>query len=141
MPLIDITLKPGYRMKMRTADPNFTVPADVTVKFHFAEALPALLVDHAEELGLATDTPPEGIQVMRHDYDEYDVNVANVWVKFQFSEDQPQLAERLRIRDRLYELLIGWFRSRELEPENFVMDLFWGPTNGRGSVDGVEIEW
>lgn len=144
MPLVDITLRPGYEIHVSGMCPHFTLDRERTrqlIKDDFAQALPSLLVEHAEDLGLDLDTPPEGVQVMRHDYDEGDVNVANVWVKIRLSEEHPPGHERRRIRDLLYELLIGWFREQELDPENFVMDLFWGPTNGRGTVDGTEIVW
>ena len=145
MPLVDITLKPGYRMKMLgMKDPHTTAHETIThdmVKGRFARALPTLLVEHAQRLGLDPTTPPEGVQVMCHDYALYDVNTANVWIKFQFSEERHPLEERRYITDRLYNLLIEWFREQELEPENFMIDLFWGPTNGMGTVNGREIVW
>lgn len=144
MPLVDITLNPRYRLGQRSdenAAPLSNILTRTRVKEHFARDLPALLVRHGGELGLAPETPPEAVQVMQHEYGEDDVNVANLWVKLQFSEDCPELNERHRIRDRVYELLIGWFWEQGFEPENFIVDLFWGPTNGRGAVNGVDIEW
>ncbi|MFZ3009991.1 MAG: hypothetical protein WA030_03170 [Candidatus Microsaccharimonas sp.] len=144
MPLIDITMKPGYRMRLKktrgvvSATPNVT---RIMIKQHFSQALPELLVANVAKLGLDLDTPSEGIQVMNHNYGDYDVNVANVWIKFQFSEPQPELGERLRIRNQLYALIMGWFEFKELIPEDFIMDILWGPTNGKGVIDGVEILW
>lgn len=142
MPLVDITLKPGYCIKVLRQGWSHTPHAtgDI-VKGQFAHAIPHLFVEHAKKLRLSADTPAEGIQVMRHDYDEGDVNIANVWVKVQFSERHAWWWRRKRIRNRLYSILTGWFREYGFELEDFVLDIFWGPTNGKGTVNGVEIEW
>lgn len=145
MPLIDITTKRDYRLDLQEAEGlDLALSSDLThtwIKVHFANDLPLLLVDHAVELGLDPSTPPEGIQIIQHSYGEFDVNAANVWIKIQFSKERPDLNERLRIRDLFYEIIIEWFHEQGFEPEDIVMDLFWGPTNGCGSVNGVEIKW
>jgi hypothetical protein len=144
MPLVDITLKPNFCLKLADMHSDVWSSAEITrmlVKYHFARALPGLFVENAEALGLDTTTPPEGIQVQNHDYGEFDVNVANVWVRIQLSESLPDEEERFRIRDVLYDILVNWFAVQGFYPEGFVMDLFWGPTNGKGVVDSVKIEW
>jgi hypothetical protein len=131
-------------MKLAKMRDDVSAAPEITrdmVKYHFARALPGLFVENAQLLRLGPDTPPEGVQVQNHDYGELDVNVANVWVKIQLSETQPDTMEHCHIRDALYDILIAWFVSRDLIPEDFVMDLFWGPTNGKGVVNGVEIVW
>ncbi len=139
MPLVDITVNPDYRFRQPWE--LFDEGKTRVWLSYFAGDLPNLLVRHADELGLDSDTPPEGIQVMMHDYGARDVNIADVWIKVQFSEECPEMEERLRIRDQLYGILAQWFHRRNLALGNFVMDIFWGPTNGRGTVSGVEIEW
>lgn len=146
MPLVDITLKNGYRAKSLTSDRFRTarLSKEMTlriVRVDFGSALPRILIDNAAELGLDPTTPPEGVQVMHHDYGPFDLNTATVWVKLQYSEDCPTPEERLRIRDRLYSLFMEWFAQHNVVPEDFVIDIFWGPTNGRGVVGGVEIVW
>ena len=109
----------------------------------FASELPDLLVGSAASLGLDPKTRPEGIQVMVHAFGPYDVNVPNIWVKIQLSDDRSVApGEQRRIRDRLYDLLVGWFTIQEYAPGDFVMDLMWGPpTNGRGTVGGALFVW
>jgi hypothetical protein len=141
MPLIDITMKSTY--EIRRVD-GTCLDQGVThhkIKTVFSAEFPSLLVEHAKKLGLDADTPAEGIQVMNHNYGDYDVNIANLWIKVQFSENTPNKAKRIEIRDTLYDLIVEWFAERGMILENFIMDLFWGPTNGRGTVDGVEIVW
>lgn len=144
MPLIDITLNPGYHMPTDNQSGRSELDYKQTqllVKNVFARSLPGLMVDNAWQLGLDPTTPADGVQVMCHDYGMYTVNGANVWIKIQFSEDRPSEDERLRIRDLLYIMLIEWFHVRGYTPDGIMMDLFWGPSNGKGSVNGVEIEW
>ena len=75
MPLIDITLNPKYCIRQSRGnarpDKHFT---SRLVKHSFARALPDLLVQHAGALGLDDGTPPEGVQVMNHNYGPDDVN-------------------------------------------------------------------
>jgi hypothetical protein len=140
MPLVDITFNPGYALRRAGGSPPMSIESTrYVVQRDFAQMLPRLLVENARKLMLDLDTPPEGVQVQNHDYGEFDVNIANVWIKIQLSESQPD--KSTRIRDALYDLLVGWFISRGLAPENFVMDLLWGPTSGKGVVNGVEIAW
>lgn len=141
MPLIDITMKSDYRIRCAN---DTCLGVSVThhkIKTVFSQELPSLLVKHAEKLGLDAGTPAEGIQIMNHDYGDYDVNIANLWIKVQFSERLPNKEKRIQIRDTLYGLIVEWFAERDMILENFVMDLFWGPTHGRGTVNGVEINW
>ncbi len=146
MPLVDVFLKPGFRLMLLDMNNkgNFFKTESETnliVKRDFAPALPMILVKYAKLIGLDANTPPEGVQVMCHNYGEYDINIANVWVKVQFSERMPSEDIRKIIRDKLYEEFINWFIDAGFIPQDFVMDLFWGPTNGKGVVDGVKIEW
>jgi hypothetical protein len=141
MPLVDITMKSDYEIRRvdGIADQGVTHHKIKTV---FSQEFPGLLVKHGEELGLDPDTTPaEGIQVMNHNYGDYDVNIPDLWIKVQFGERRPNKAKRIQIRDTLYDLIVEWFAERGMILENFVMDLFWGPTNGRGTVDGVDFAW
>ena len=142
MPLVDIWLKPGYCIKVAGSDmPHSAKATGVIVKGQFAHSLPDLFVQNAEALRLESGTEPEGVQVMPHDYPEGTVNAANIWVKVQFSEECPSELEWQHVRDRLYELIWGWFSQQRFLPENLMLDIFWGPSHGIGTVDGVDIDW
>jgi hypothetical protein len=144
MPLVDITIMPGYRIQLVKMRDKVFAAAEITHKLvccHFARALPDILVKNARILKLDPRTPPEGIQVQSHEFGKFDVNVPNVWIKVQLSENQPDEIECFRIRDELYRILVEWFTDQDYTPEDFVLDLLWGPTNGKGVVKGVEIMW
>lgn len=149
MPLVDITIKPDCRLRLIGEEPNEVRGGDETrelltrgiLKVDFALALPELLIKHAVELRLDPNTKPDGVQVMHHDFGAYDVNIPDVWVKIQFSEECPTWDGREPIRDLLHNILVGWFRGMGYELDDFVVDLFWGPTNGKGTVNGTEIVW
>ncbi len=128
MPLVDIITK-------RDAD----VPESTLRRV--MEAIPEVFVRHALELGLAPNTPPEGVQVMRGWFSPGDVNVPDIWVKIQFSEPYPGEEPFLRIRDTARNLIVRSFQKRWYEPVSIAIDLFPGPTHGWLMIDGVEIEW
>lgn len=142
MPLIDVIVNPRFKLQRRPGLSGLSEAATVfVIKSDFARSLPALMVEHAVALGLDPNTPNEGVQVMNHNYDTYDVNPATVWVKFQFSEEMPAEEERIRIRDHLYDLIVKWFYDREYRIHGLVIDLLWGPTNGKGMVGVTTIDW
>ena len=95
--------------------------------------------------GMDAATPEGGVQVQFHDYGEDDINVADLWIKVQFSELPPHEQARFDIRDAVFRAIVDAFhglRAHGVElPKNFILDVFWGPTNGCGSVNGTHIEW
>ncbi len=144
MPLIQLWLNPGYRLPVIGAEGE-GLGADVTrmiVRDDFAQALPGLFVQHVQELRLELTTPPEAVQVTRHDFSKGDVNVPGIWVVVQFTEEPPAWDGRKPIRNALYGWIMDWFREQELDAsEGLVIDIFWGPSHGRGVVNGVTIKW
>lgn len=142
MPLIDVTLKHDYWL--HTKDDGLVPPHSTRdfVRKNFAPALPKFFVDHAKDFGMDPDTPADGIQVQNHDYDSDDINIAQIRVKVQFSADMPEEPERFRICDSIFNALTELFvEAGFLVPNDFVVDVFWGPTNGRGCVNGTPFEW
>lgn len=141
MPLVDVTYKPGYQL----ATIDGSKPCLDTKKIIFCDFganIPALLVNHKDSLGLGEKTPEDGVQVQMHEYGQYDINIAEVWVKIHFSEEMPNLEERERIRNNVYMFLACWFGDAGyILPNDFVVDVIWGPTNGCGHVNGTTIEW
>lgn len=134
MPLIDITTNRDYT--------ESEAGIHEIIKRQLAKVLPELLVINAKELGLEPSIHPAGIQVMNHNFGMHDVNVPDVWVKVQFGAEPPTPRERQRIRDALYTIVLDWFaRQRHVAPDDFVLELFWVPTSGKGVVNGVEIAW
>ncbi len=137
MPLIDITLKPpGTIFFGEVPGPSHDPMARLGAVRQFAKTLPALLTADCPRYGLDHDTPSDGVAIMFHDFTQDDINVPDVWLEFRFSEDRPDLAERHRIRDELYVLVRAGIPGLDV-----VIDLFWGPTNGKGKVNGTEIAW
>jgi hypothetical protein len=142
MPLIDVTLRPEFFFEeLRFKDKPSRRTRQV-VRELFGPKLPQLFVENATSFGMDPETPLSGVQVQFHDFDIDDINVPDVWVKVQFSENPPERDERADIIEAVYESLIGVFDSLEMmPPDNFMMDVFWGPTHGCGRVNGTFIEW
>ncbi len=143
MPLVDITLNPHF--SLRTVDGKIAGinPTKDIIKQVFARAVPYLLVENAEQLRVIDrDLAPEAVQVRNHDFGPYDINTPDVWVLTHLA-DGGQLSEQERIhtRDRLYEILRGWFTHTGWPIDSFVLDIFWCQTNGRGVVNGVNLTW
>lgn len=141
MPLVDVTLNP--RFSLRTVDGRLlgVNPTQDIVKRVFAPAIPGLLINNADTLSIVgADMAPEAVQVQNHNFGPDDVNTPDIWMKIQLTKEAPE-KERIRIRDHLYEVLKGWFVSNNYALDNFVLDVFWCSTNGRGTVNGVELEW
>lgn len=141
MPLIDVTLRPGYVFS-DTDGRNFGPQSTRQfIRKTFGPELPGLFVRNSARFNLEPGTPEVGIQVQFHDYDADDLNVPDIWIKVQFSEERPKKSG-LDIRDAVFGAIVGVFHNRGLRvPDNFVLDVFWGPTNGCGSVNGTYIEW
>jgi len=141
MPLIDVTLKPGFTL-CQTDGSELVTATRMIIRKEFGPALPELFVRNAEFFRMDGDTPSDGVQVQFHDYDEDDINVADVWVKVQFSEEQVDKSVRVIIRNAVFTAIVDWFDGLGIAvPDNFVLDVFWGPTHGCGSVNGKYIEW
>lgn len=142
MPLIDVTLRPGYAFPEAEGHEFGPEATRYFVRKTFGPELPGLFVNNCAKFGMDVDTPEDGVQVQFHDYDEDDINVADVWIKVQFSEEQTERSERLAIRDAVFGTIVDALHEHGLMmPDNFILDVFWGPTNGCGSVNRTYIEW
>lgn len=111
------------------------------IKVHLSEELPGLMVQNTAKLGLDPATSGVAVMVINENFGDFTVNASGVWFSVQFSEDAPSLRERKRIRDNFDAILKKWFADRYLALDDYTIDLFWGPTNGRGIVNGEEIVW
>lgn len=144
MPLVALWLQPGYEIGLTDIEPGAVATSVATymlIHRDLANSLPELFVDNAGILGLVPDTPLNGVQITNFDFGPYDVNTPSIWLDIRFSEARPDEMQCQTIREKLYELIMNWFKERDLAPDNLVIDLAWGPTHGKGTVDGVEIKW
>jgi len=151
VPLIDITMKTGLVLPPDYQEPypdhkdvrkqKQSSEARAYIRHNFARMFAESVYRNASVLGLARNTPASGIQVMNHEFDNHDLNVPDVWVKVQFSERRPWLQKRRLVRDFLYAVAEEWFEAQGYTPKSFVIDVFWGPTHGKGVVNGDVIEW
>lgn len=144
MPLVDVTLNPHFSLRTIDGRISGVNPTQDIIRRLFARSVPYLIVEHAEQLlgVIERDLVPEAIQVRNHDFGPYDINTPDVWIMINLA-DGGQLSEqeRMHVRDRLYEILSGWFTHTGWHIENLVLDIFWCSTNGRGRVNGVELQW
>lgn len=140
MPLIDITLRRGFQFKK--VGGGTVTSTDLLVRRTLGPELPTLFARNSAAFGMGDHTPEDGVQVQFHRYGPDDINIADLWVKAQLSEEPPNVAERARIRDRMLDAIVDMVHGHELiMPDNFVLDVLWGPTSGCGSVNGKFIEW
>ena len=146
MPLIDVTHRPDYAFPQSGVyRANMELGHQATRDFIrkvFAPSLPKLFVKNCTDYGMDPDTPEDGVQVQLHEYGEHDVNVADIWIKVQLSESYPAWGEAPRIRDAVNDALVELFHAHGLNvPDNYILDVFWGPSHGCGSMNGKYIEW
>ena len=146
MPLIDVTRRPSYVFPESVGYLGGTEMArQATTDFIqtvFAPALPKLFAQNCADFGMDHDTPEDGVQVQLHEYGEHDVNVADIWIKIQFSEPYPGETLARAIRDAVNYDIGELFHIHGLDiPYNYILDVFWGPSHGCGSVNGTYIEW
>ncbi len=144
MPLIDVYLRLSYRIRIADDKDQSTLGPDKTrfvIMSDFARSLTYSFYKNREALGLDKDTPFEAIQLMCHDFDKFDLNIPSVWVKVQFTEPLPDKQKRDTIRDIIFDILVDWFTKAGYAADGLVLDLLWGPTSGKGVVNGVIIEW
>lgn len=146
MPLIDVTRRPSYVFPEAVGYLGGTEMArQATTDFFqtvFAPAIPKLFAQNSADFGMDHDTPEDGVQVQLHEYGMFDVNVADIWIKVQFSEPYPARGEASRIRDAVNDAIVELFHTHGLNaPDNYILDVFWGPSHGCGSVNGKYIEW
>jgi hypothetical protein len=142
MPLVDVYARPGFRLVQRYGRHVGILPPVETrmiIRQGFGRAIPSLLVGNCDKIGLDQGTTATAVQVMKHEFEPDDDNIPDIWVKVQFTEPCPEVWQP--IRDAVYQLLCEWFTERGYDVPNFVVDIFWGPGHGRGTVSGEEIEW
>lgn len=141
MPLIDVTSKPGFRLK-KTGDAGYVADTDAFVRRTLGPELPALFAQNSKAFGMGESVPEDGVQVQFHRYGRDDINTAELWIKVLLSEEPPSAEERVRIRNAIFDALVDLIHSHDLcMPDSFVLDVLWGPTSGCGSVNGTFIEW
>jgi len=100
--------------------------------------LPSLFVSS----GLMPSATEDSVSVRHHDYSEDDVNCAHISIEVHFSENAPTMARRRIICNAVSTAFSEAFRTFSYEmPKNFMLTVSWGATNGRGSVNGVNMEW
>ncbi|MEO5949853.1 MAG: hypothetical protein ABIQ04_00220 [Candidatus Saccharimonadales bacterium] len=143
MPLIDVTLKPGSELVLVSWGKTCSQPViNRFIRTIFGPSLPPLFVANSEALGMEDGTPEDAIQVQFHDFGKDDINVANFWVKVQFSETAPEESSREKIVNSIYSLIHGVFHGEGFEMfSSFVLDVLWGPTSGCGYVNGTIFKW
>ncbi|HEY5695277.1 MAG TPA: hypothetical protein VIQ80_00405 [Candidatus Saccharimonadales bacterium] len=139
MPLIDVMTKRGFRLQVSGSGPmTATGPF---LRRTLGPQLPKLFASNSAAFGMG-DTPESGVQVTFREFSPDDINTPDLWVKVQLSEEPPEAAEQARIRGAIFDALVGLMHGHNLRaPDNFVLDVLWGPTSGCGSVNGVFIEW
>lgn len=141
MPLIDVTLKPGFEFK-NTLGGMAVQPADRIVRRFIGPRLPGLFASNSVAFGMGDSVPESGVQVQFHHYGPDDINIADLWIKVQLSEEPPSPDERVRIRNSMFDAIVEMIHAQNLSmPDSFVLDVLWGPTSGCGSVNGTFIEW
>lgn len=144
MPLIDVTTRPDWALELSDAfdikyDPEETREL---IRYGLCPQLPRILVSKREKLGMDLDTPENGVQIQFHDFGPDDINVPQLWIKVQFSEDAPERCARTSVRDELFKIVTDLFHLQGMKmPDEFMLDVFWGPTHGCGMVNGTYIEW
>ncbi|HTJ73334.1 MAG TPA: hypothetical protein VL481_01955 [Verrucomicrobiae bacterium] len=140
MPLIDITQRPGFQFKKIGG--GTVTSTDVLVRRTLGPELVTVFAHNSAAFGMGDHTPENGVQVQFHRYGPDDINVADLWIKVQLSEEPPNATERVQIRDRMFDAIVTLVHLHDLiMPDNFVLDVLWGPTSGCGSVNGTFIEW
>lgn len=141
MPLVHVTHRPSFEFTKIGGSPA----ADSTehiVRRMIGPELPALFAGNSAAFGMGESVPETGVQVRFHRYGPDDINVADLWVLVLFSEDPPSVDERVRIRHAVWDALVDKIHAFNLTvPDNFMLDVLWGPTSGCGSVNGTLIEW
>lgn len=142
MPLIDVTVRPGYsfpELSNRQQQPAATRDFVRTV---LGPMLPGLFIEYREALGLDDTMPLEAVQVQFHDFGEDDINIPDIWIKIQFSEEQLDQSTRMIVRSAVRDMLDDLFTEYGVSvPANFAVDLLWASTHGFGSVSGVNFAW
>ena len=136
MLLIDMTVRPGYAFP--EAEDHEIGPKSTRcfIRMVMGPELPAIFVRNCALFGMDPNTPEDAVQVRFHDYDKDDINVADIMVQIQFSEDVPDKVTRIEIRDAVFEAIVADFRSHGLGvPNNFIVEVSWGPTHGFGCVN------
>lgn len=144
MPLIDVTMRPGYQLLLDKVQGIVLASSDVTrtmVKHHLARALPDLVVANSADLGLEPGTPADAVQVTNHDYGPDDANIVDIWIKVLLTEDPPERWRRQQISTKLYDVIFGWFALQELLPHDIFIDVLWVPASGIGSINGKAIRY
>ena len=142
LPLIDITLRPGFSLLL-AGEGRYT-PAETrfVVRELIGPTLPMLFVMNCHEFGMNSETPEAAVQVRFHDYGKDDVNIADLWIVVRFGEEAPARLRRIEIRDAVCKTIIDLIASHGAKvPDNFMIDLFWGPTHACGTVNGTMINW
>jgi hypothetical protein len=140
MPLIDITTNtknvPTCLRGLGLTDWE----SNRLVKTSLPEWLARTMADEYELFGLTPDTPFEAFQVMNHTFQEKGLNLPSLWVKIQFGE-APSLEAQQQIAKEVRDALYGWIHRYGFTIKNVAIDIFWSPTAGMISINGVDKEF
>jgi hypothetical protein len=140
MPLIDVTVSPAY-VSSRVEGGGAAAFSRQFIRKEFGLQLPELFARSCERFGMGPGLSSNDVQVQFHDFGEDDLNTPDLWVKVQLGEKPPAVDDRRMVRNAIYNELVRALRTLGTEPPaNFVLDVLWGPTSGRGTVNGEPIE-
>lgn len=139
MPLIDVMTNPKF-VCSRADGLQGAVATTRFIREQFGLELPAVFAQNSSAFGMGP-TLEAGVQVRFHEYGPEDINTADLWVLVQLSEEPPCAFVRRSIRNAIYTVLLDTLRRLDIQVPSFVLDVFWGPSSGRGIVSGVPIEW
>lgn len=139
MPLVQITTQ--HRLHPPSGQTAQNTSAQQMTRA-LGEALPGLLVGKAKKLRLEPDTTEVAVQVTHRKFHGRDVNNPDMWITVVFTEPAPNEVKRTKVVATLKKILLGWFKDNGFAvPENFACDVFWGPSHGFLSINGVQSDW
>jgi hypothetical protein len=141
MPFIDIYVAPNV-MIGKLERPSETASLRVVARKFFGPSLPQLIVDKAKELALDDNTPADAVQVKHWDHGVDDINITDLSIIVQFSEVLDLTEKREYVRDRLVDITVSWFHDNDYKmPDEFSLDIKWGPMHGVLMINGQYIEY
>lgn len=148
MTLIKVTLRQGFAFpedpEPETGSTEFKskMTRDFVRKV-LVPLLPGVFAQNCANFGMDHGTPEGSVRVQYREDGFYDVNVADLLVKVEFSEVYPGRESALDIRESVKTAIMNVFHRHSLmvPDNNYVLELSWGPSHGFGTVNGTHIEW
>lgn len=141
MPLIDITCSlseyPDHFPQREGEILDYTA-------LDLGMSLPAICINHKDELGLEQETPLEGVQINYHRFHGRAINAPDIWIKFQLSEPYPGEERAAEIVGNLKRLINDELKALYVKPGidlDVAVDCFWGPSHGFLYINGTQADW